>query len=593
MTLTLIGLGTLVLFAAAFRVYARFVARRYELNDNADTPATRINDGVDYTPTRRPILLAQHFAAIAAAGPIVGPIAAGRIWGWGPALAWILIGAVFIGAVHDFSALVASVRHRAGSIVEIVRGQMGRRAFTYFLLFIWMSLVYVVIAFTDLTARQFLARDAGVPMQHLANLGGGVASASILYLLLASIMGVCLTRLRMGLGVATLIFVPALFGIIWVGQEIPTWLRHPATGEVILLGLNLGPSPAWLGGDPKAAYDAGRMAVAWDVGILGYCFIAAILPLWVLLQPRGYLGGYFLYVALAIGAAGLLFGGFVPGADLGVKYPRFIAWGHDKAGPLFPMLFVTIACGACSGFHGLVCSGTTSKQVAREGHMPLVGYGGMLLEGLVAVIALATLMVLAPGSPEAAQDPNIIYARGLAHFLRVFSADPKWIEYGLAFGMLAFATFIFDTLDVATRLGRYLLEELSGARGRKSHFIATAVTVSMPLAYLAFVPQTVTVGGKPQPAWLAIWPVFGSSNQLLAALTLTAVCVWLVRTRKPVRAILLPALFMGVTTIAALVHQARRWPELNAIVAVGLIGLAVLVFVEALLAVRKRTGTPP
>src|SRR3989338_7755574 len=272
MNLLILCLGVIVLFLAAYFFYGRFLSQFFGLREDFKTPACTINDGQDYVPTKKRFLLGQHFSAIAAAGPIVGPILAGLWFGWLPALLWIVGGAIFFGAVHDFSSLVGSVRHEGHSIVEIVRDQLGPRAHVFFMGFVWLSLVYVIIAFTDLTSASFVEPTDG----------GGVATASSLYLVAAVAMGVCLYKLRMPLWLATLLFVPLIGLILWFGRAMPLVL--PADAPI-------------------------RPQLLWNVLILGYCFVASILPMWLLLQPRGYLGEFFLYVVLAAGVVGLFLGG--------------------------------------------------------------------------------------------------------------------------------------------------------------------------------------------------------------------------------------------------------------------------------------------
>ena len=468
-------------------------------------------DGVDFVPAKAPFLMGQHFSAIAAAGPIVGPILAGLAFGWLPTLLWIVLGAVFVGAVHDFSALVGSVRNRAGSVAQIVQRQIGQRAYGLFLAFIWLSLVYVITAFADLTSTSF----AQPPF------GGGVATSSFFYILLSVAMGLCMARLKMSLRVATALFVPLVALAIAAGQRIP-----------ILLPEVWGVRPALL----------------WDAILLAYCFLASVLPVWVLLQPRGYLGGVFLYTALGSGLVGLALGG------MKVRYPAFLGFTSAGGMPLFPMLFVTVACGACSGFHGLVSSGTTSKQVARESDCRPIGYGAMLLEGLVALIALSTVMVLAPGDAAAKLSPDRIYAQGLAAFVRQFGVPQG---YAMAFVLLGFATFIFDTLDVATRLGRYILQELFGWKGRWGAAAATLATLALPAWCV-----TVTVkdtAGNVIPAWKLFWVVFGTSNQLLAGLTLLGLTLWLRRSGKSWLFAAVPCAFMMVVTLWALWTLLQGW----------------------------------
>jgi carbon starvation protein len=565
--LAVIAVACIAAFATAFRIYGRFVAARYALDDSRTTPAVERSDGIDFVPTPPPVLLAQHFASIAAAGPVVGPITAALAFGWAPSLLWIVLGSIFIGACHDFSSLVASVRHGARSIPEMVKEHLGPRAYGLSLLFIWLSLLYVIIAFTDVTARQFVAVEEWDGTARA--IGGGVATSSFLYLGLSVLMGLALHRYRAPLWLCTVVFIPALFAIVVLGQSIPISL-------------------------PVA-----NPAIAWGVIILVYCGIASVLPLWILLQPRGYLGGYFLYITLAVGFLGLLFGGFR------VEYPALTQWTAPRLGPLYPFLFVTIACGACSGFHGLVCSGTTCKQVIKESHTRLIGYGGMLLEGVVAVMALATVMMWAKGAPELAAPPSVIYARGIAHFTHAVLGIP--IQWGLTFGMLAFATFVYDTLDVATRLGRYLLEELLQLRDARGRLLATVLTLAVPLLYLTNTPGTVLVDGKPQPTWLVVWTIFGSSNQLLAALTLLLLAAWIAR-RGPGRGgfVRIPAIFMLVTTVSALALQLRdnartalagagllSGPGINALLALVLMTIALVFAYEWWKRVRALDGGQP
>ncbi|MEW6325272.1 MAG: carbon starvation CstA family protein [Nitrospirota bacterium] len=536
MSIIAVALIPLALFLAAYRLYGAFLARRFALDDSRPTPACSMADGVDYIPTSPPILLAQHFSSIAAAGPIVGPILAALWFGWLPALLWIVLGCIFIGAAHDFANLVASIRHKARSIAELMSEHISRRAYLLFLAFIWLSLVYVIVAFTDLTASTFLAD----------RYGPGVATSSFLYLLIAVLLGTALYRWRLPLRVVTPAALLLVVWVIWIGQAWPIRL------------------PGWL---PLAP------AKGWGLLILGYCFVASVLPLWLLLQPRGYLGGYFLYGALLVALLGITFGNFA------VEYPSFLGMESSKGAPLFPIMFITIACGACSGFHGLVCSGTTSKQLQRERHSRLVGYGGMLLEGVVALIALITVMMLAPGSPEAAQSPMEIYARGLAAFASVLGIPPG---LAMSFGLLAFATFVYDTLDVATRLGRYILQELTGWEGAGGRIAATVVTLLPPLFFLL----TTT-----EQAYLKFWPIFGASNQLLAALSLLGIAVWFMRTGRNPLIMLLPMLFIMVMTLWSLGLYAAPWiadlaggrPRLDPIglVSLVLIGLALLLIAEA------------
>ncbi len=546
MSLTFIAVAVLSAFGVAYLVYSRILVRTFALDDASRTPAHEMNDGVDYCPTAPGMLAAQHFSAITAAGPIVGPITAGLMFGWMPALLWIVLGCIFVGAVHDFSALVASVRHKARSVAEVMKEHTSGRAYYVFLTFIWLSLMYVIVAFTDLTAKAFLATD---PV--LGSIGPGVASSSVMYLALAFVLGVCLKKGLKSLP-ATLIFVPILFGIVWFGQKLP--INLPAFGAL------------------------GRHR-AWELLILVYCGFASVAPLWSLLQPRGFLGGWFLYVTIGAGLIGLLFGSFIFKDGFTATYPMFLGWGSGTKF-LFPFLFVTIACGACSGFHGIVCSGTTSKQIDKEGHARAVGYGSMLGEGVVAVISLACVMILAKGAKGT---PDAIYAKGIANFLRIFGI-PTGLAY--AYGTLAFATFIFDTLDVCTRLGRQIFSELFGITGNLGRFLGTVVTLGIPAYFLM---------GASGDAWKTYWLVFGTSNQLLGGLTLLGITVWLIRAKKSAWFVGLPMAFLIATTMTSLtlfikdafVSNATLQAKQVGVVSAVLLALAVWLVVEATLALTK------
>jgi carbon starvation protein len=543
-----------IILLVAYRLYGGLLTRLLRLDPEAKTPAVEMRDDVDYVPIEPKFLIGQHLSAIAAAGPIVGPILAGVMFGWLPALVWILLGAIFIGGVHDKLALIASVRHRARSIAEVVREYMSRRAYLLFLAFIWIALIYVVVAFTDITASSF------VGVQTLENgqvvSGGGIATSSLLYLLLPILLGLLLRYTKISLGVATAIFLPLVGLAIWGGQKIPFDLST-------LTGLS--------------ELDARKV---WNVLILGYCFVAAMIPMWLLLQPRGHLGGYFLLFALVGGALGLIFGGKT------VEYPAFLNWTTARGDTLFPMLFITIACGACSGFHALIASGTTSKQLRRETDAQPVAYGSMLLEAMVAIISLACVMMLAAGSPLLQKpQPNFIYAQGIGSFLATLGIP---VAFAVSFGLMAFTTFVYDTLDVCTRLGRYVLQELMGWQDRKGKWAATFITAIVPLI---LVTQTMTdAAGKPIPAWRVFWELFGASNQLLAALTLLGVTVWLwKRERKPWVWIVagLPTLFMYSMSVWALTKIIGRdlagGVSLNPVPWVGmaLVALAAVMLVEA------------
>jgi len=542
--LALLALGFLAL---GYLIYGRLLSKVFGLSNQNPTPACQLNDGLDYVPAKAPLLMGQHFSAITAAGPIVGPILACLYFGWLPAILWIVFGAVFIGATHDFSALVSSVRHKGHSIAKVVQEHTGKKAYVFFLLFIWLSLVYVITAFCDITSSTFTQPPYG----------GGVASSSMIYLGIGLIMGLSLYKFKMPLWLATVIFVPIVGFVIWYGQKIPIIFPE-----------------SW---NPR---------MVWNLIILGYCFIASVIPVWLLLQSRGYLGGFFLYATLGAGVFGLFFGGHT------IEYPAYLGFFNDQGIPLFPILFVTIACGACSGFHGLVSSGTTSKQIAQEKDCRPIGYGSMLLEGLIAIIALATVMLFPFGSEELNQPPGQIYANGLASFVGQLGINK---EFALAFALLAFATFIYDTLDVATRLGRYIIQELTGWKGNLGRYTATFMTLALPLWG---VTMTVTdANGNVIPAWRVLWVTFGASNQLLAALTLLGVSLWLKSMGKNWKVCFIPAIFMMVVTFVALIliikpafvglFAGQFDFNLASTLSIALLVLAVLIIVESFKSVKE------
>ncbi len=498
---------SMLIFWLGYRFYGRFLSRHLELDDSHITPAREINDGVDYVPAKPSLLLGQHFSAIAAAGPIVGPILAGIWFGWLPAILWIILGAIFIGGVHDFTSLIASIRHKASSVGELVKQYMSPTSHVLFLIFVWLALIYVIIAFTDITAQTFKAVTQNIAF------GPGVAITSIIYLMLGLLMGILLYKFKLNLAVATAIFLPLVLFFVWLGPRFP---------------------------EPVITFMSGISVKEWDVILLVYCFIASLVPMWLLLQPRGYLGGWLLYLTIIIALIGALFGGYH------IQYPAVNTVGLKSlvnGNLIFPILFITIACGACSGFHGIVSSGTTSKQLYKESDGRKIGYGAMLLEGLVAVLALATLMMIPKGDAILKTDPNLIYANGLAKYLGLIGIN---FNVAFAFALLAFSTFVYDTLDVCTRLARYILQELLGWKTRKGAFVATLITLSLPLEILMI---TKTKG------YLVAWPIFGTSNQLLASLILLAISVWLIRTGKNAIYTILPMIFMLVVTMWSLVLQ--------------------------------------
>ncbi|NUQ78202.1 MAG: carbon starvation protein A [Polyangiaceae bacterium] len=571
--LPLLAFLVIAVLTAGYFFYGRLIAKNYALDDTSVTPAVKVNDGEDFVPTRPFYLLGQHFSAIAAAGPIAGPILAAQMFGWLPCILWIAFGVVFIGAVHDFSALVASVRHGGESVAEIVKRHIGRRAWLLIMSFIWLALIYVIVAFADITASTFVGKTEEFEGGAFRfNPGGAVAGAALMYLALSILMGVVEKKWKPRLWVSTVIFVPATLLVVWLGTKVSTSFVLP--------------------------FDNAQRA--WGLGILVYCFIAALLPVWLLLQPRGYLGGFVLYIALGVGVVGIFLGNLRYPGEFDIAQPAIKSL--DAGGPfgaMFPFLFVTIACGACSGFHGLVCSGTTSKQIEKESHTKPVGYGAMLLEAFVALIALTTVMIVAQGVKM--PGPGKVYGDGIGKYLTVVIGKDNYL-FAATFGAMAFSTFVFDTLDVSTRLGRYILQELFAWRTRAAGIVASLATLLPPAIFIATArPPAPGV----RPAYMDFWTLFGTSNQLLAALTLLAVTVWLRREKRRVWYTAVPMVFVMAITLWALVVQIRHAfstfgtaafglnaATLNGVVGIALIALAVALMVEAVKVLLGRVEPP-
>lgn len=533
--LTAILLLSIVLFAAAYIFYGKFLDRRFGISPDNPTPSHTDYDGIDRVPAKRPVLLGHHFSSIAGAGPIVGPIIAAVAFGWLPALLWVIAGSIFIGGVHDFSALAASIRHKARSIAEIAREHMSSLSFKLFLVFIWMLIIYIIVVFADLTSATFIQDQ-------------GVATSSLMFMALAIGFGISVYRLKLSVLKASLIFVPLVFIGAWAGQLLP---------------LNLQAIPFLAGFDP---------ALVWGIILIAYCYIASTTPVWILLQPRDYLSSYLLYASVLSGLLGIVFGGFA------VQYPAFTGWYAPQVGSLFPILFITIACGACSGFHAVVASGTSSKQLDKETDVRTIGYGAMLIEGLVAVIAIITVAMIVKGGDLSSKPPLVIYGMGIGKFLKTFGIPEN---LGYSFGLLALSTFILTTLDTTTRLGRYIFEELFLIKDPKYRYLSTLATIALPVVFL-FVKFHDNMG-NPVPAWKAIWPVFGATNQLLAGLTLLVIFVWLKKEEKKAGFVIIPMAVMIIMTLWALILLIGDYGfSAIGIVAMMLLLLALVLIIETI-----------
>ncbi len=549
----------------AYRVYGRFIARRLvQPDDSLPTPAHRLRDGVDYSPARPLVLFGHHFSSIAGAGPIVGPVIAASVFGFGPTALWILVGVVVIGAVHDYTTLMLSVRKDGRSIPDITGGLVGRPARALFQVFVLVTLVFVIAVFT-IAAKNTLLSDPRVVIPAFGLIP------------LAIVFGWLTNRLRMPLAAATAAALVLLAGLFWAGITIPVAV-HDVPAAVI----------AKMGTRPVELLHLSETAASqfWIATLALYGFTAAVLPVWLLLQPRDYLGYWILVAGMAAGFIGLLV------THETVTAPMWIGASSEQEGPIWPMLFILVACGAVSGFHSLVSSGTTAKQLDRESHGRPVAFGAMLTEGALAMLALLAVTAgLAWAGQEEVGRPTLqqfmaagkanpigAFATGFGVFTRPFMGD-----FGVLFGMTMINAFVLTTLDTSVRLGRFVVTELAGPAVPmlRNRFLATAL-VGLAAWALAATGSVTT-----------LWKMFGASNQLVAALAMLVVTVWLLRRGRPGAFTLLPALFMLVTTCGALVWQGFRYATAEPVnwtllvAAVVLLVLALYVGASSLVSVAR------
>jgi len=493
MSLIPIIVVAIVVLSAAYVLYGGFISRKLGINDENITPAHKLRDDIDYMPTKTPVVLGHHFASIAGAGPIVGPIIA-VAFGWIPALIWILVGGIFFGAVHDLTSMMASIRHQGKSIGEVIERYIGISGKNLFMVFGFATLILIIAVFMDIVAKTFVS----VP---------SAASASVMFMALAVVFGVVMKKTRIPFVVLTILGVAIMYGMVYLGTIYPIELSY------------------W----------------TWIIILMAYCFLAAIAPLWILLQPRDYLNSFLLYGMMLLGLVGIFW------ANPQIAMTSAVEFEVETLGYLFPVLFVTIACGAISGFHSMVASGTTSKQIDRESDAKKVGFGGMLIESLLAVVSVGTVIILTREeyiSSLADLGPVTLYSQGLGGFIASLGiAAPL----AISFVALTVSAFAVTTLDTCTRLARFLVQEqfqgsdaisarvLSGNR-----YIATGLVIMFSCALL-FTGQ-----------FQELWPIFGSANQLLAAIALLTATVWLYKTGVNPMFTLIPMVFMFVVTLTSL-----------------------------------------
>ncbi|UCC67876.1 MAG: carbon starvation protein A [Armatimonadota bacterium] len=586
MPISVLLVTVIIAFFIAYRWYGRWLERRVASADPARfTPARTHRDGLDFVPTPIPVLFGHHFASIAGAGPILGPVLAVGVFGWAPVVLWVVLGAIVIGGVHDYLTLMVSVRNGGASIADVGARVIGRRARAVFAAFLWAALVLVITVFAVTGAKAMMTTPQ-------------IVIPTFSLILIAIAFGWAHHRMGINLALATALAVVCNFFFIYLGYLFPVSL------------------PTQMGPDGTLT--------AWFAILIGYGLVASVLPVWLLLQPRDYICIYKLVIGMGLGVAGVFATFAVAGGQVMVA-PAFTSFSTAQ-GLLWPMMFIIVACGAVSGFHSLVAGGTTAKQLSSERHARGIGYGGMLVEGLLATIAVIAVgagltwrgahpemagqigaLVSGGGEEASAQlqalitpqegvaalglqdllgNPLVAFALGYG---RIVSRLP-FLGFAAAFllGMIVLKTFILTTLDTATRLGRFIFTESLGRRS--------------PLLANRWVGGAVTIGAAAavglSNSWQAVWPVFASANQLIAALTLMIISAYLVGTRRPSLYTLLPALFMSATTIVALLSQSWLYftnPEgvqwVLGVTCVILLLLAAVVIGEATAAFRRlRSG---
>lgn len=559
---------SIAILVVGYIFYGGWLSKKWGVDPNKVTPAHTMEDGVDYVPAKAPVLMGHHFSSIAGAGPINGPIQA-AVFGWVPVALWVLIGGIFFGGVHDFGALFASVRNKGKSIGTVIEDSIGLKAKRLFLIFAYLTLLLVVAAFASIVANTFKATflPNGAVDIAASSANASTAMISIFFIVLAIFFGFFVYRRNAPLGVATIIGVALIAVAMIVGLK---W--HPL----------------------YLSYET------WMIICGIYILVASVTPVWILLQPRDYLSSFLLYGMMILAAVGII--GCHPSIDTMPAFTGFkdtLAPTGSSIGYLFPALFVTIACGAISGFHSLVGSGTTAKQLNREQDAQPIAYGGMLIESALAIISLCAVAYIwkdyADGTTVV---PTAVFAGGLSAMLgELFGAGAQGVTYSLL--ILAVSAFCLTSLDTATRLARYMFQEfwmkpgesikdMTGARKVLTNpYVSTAITVVIGIA----------LG---MTGYAKIWALFGAANQLLAALGLLAVAAWLGKIGRNNKMFLFPMAFMLIVTLTSLVFTIITqvglitsgtdvtWGIVRGVIAVLLIILAIDLVVEGVKALSKQ-----
>ena len=530
--------------------YGRWLSKKWGVDPNKATPAHTMEDGVDYVPAKAPVLMGHHFSSIAGAGPINGPIQA-AVFGWVPVALWVLIGGIFFGGVHDFGALFASVRNKGKSIGTVIEDSIGLKAKRLFIIFAYLTLLLVVAAFGSIVANTFKATylENGAIDYAASAANASTAMISIFFIVLAILFGFFVYRRNAPLGVSTIIGVVLIAVAMYVGLN---W--HPI----------------------YLSYET------WMIICGVYILIASVTPVWILLQPRDYLSSFLLYAMMILAIVGVI--GCHPTLDMPAftGFKDTIAPTGSSLGYMFPALFVTIACGAISGFHSLVGSGTTAKQLNNEKDAQPIAYGGMLIECVLALVSLcAVAYIWQDYKAGTTVTPTVVFATGLSQMLgKIFGSGAVSVTYTLM--VLAVSVFCLTSLDTATRLARYMFQEFWLKPGEKAGdptvtgarkvlcnpYVSTAITVVLGIA----------LG---MTGYAKIWPLFGAANQLLAGLGLLAVAAWLGKMGRNNKMFYFPMIFMILVTLTSLVFTIKS--QITAIIAGGT-GLAWC-YIRAILAI--------
>ena len=549
--LLLLGLGGM---AAGYFVYSRFIASRiYMLDPNFRTPAHEYEDGVDFVPTNRYVLWGHHFTSVAGAAPIVGPAIA-VIWGWLPAFLWVVFGTIFFAGVHDSGALWASVRNRAKSVGALTGEVVGRRARTVFMIVIFLVLLMVNAVFGVVIAKLLINNPGAV-----VPVWGAIA--------VALVIGQLIYRRVIGLGLVSVLGVAALYSLIYVGPMVPVTLPDQVMG----LSAN----------------------ASWILMLFAYAAVASLLPVWMLLQPRDYINGLQLFVGLI-----LLYGAVLLGNPQ-VVAPMINSDVPAGTPSLLPLLFVTIACGAISGFHGLVASGTSSKQLDKETDARFVGYFGAVGEG---ALALAAIIAATAGFASLADWQAVYTAFGQGSLTAFVDgganilANGMGMDVGVAATLLTVMAALFagTTMDTGLRLQRYIFQEWGEIYQQKWMTRPLPATL---LAVLSCLLLAFGAGGADGSGGLLIWPLFGTTNQLLAGLTLLVITIMLVKRGRPAIYTLAPLVFLLVMTLFALLMQLKSFYEKQDWFLLGLdlvvLVAALLVTLECTAALKRAFKAPP